>query len=130
MLCPAYPHSRIKINKDITFNKDTAVQLKTYLLDSKFITVGNYVINKYLIENLILTEEMKKEENWYGYDPLYFYIVLFKQYTTLNVYIIKGMVYLHIKSDDSYNNKSFGKNPEKYHLTGTKNKKELFEIFS
>lgn len=131
IVCPEYPHSRIKISEDITFNKDTAIQLKSFLLDSKFLNTGNFVVNKYLIENLILTEEMKKEENCgYGYDVLYFFIILFKQYTKLNVFIIKDLVYIHNKLSDGYVQVSYKKNPEQFHSTGTKNKKELFEIFS
>jgi hypothetical protein len=61
---------------------------------------GNYVINKFLIDNLNLINEMENIKKSSACDVIYFNTLLFEQ-LDLNMHIVAGMEYTHIVHDGS-----------------------------
>ena len=61
---------------------------------------GNYIINKYLITNLNLSNEINNIPYCSACDVIYFNTMLFEQ-LDLNMHIVPNMEYLHVVHDDS-----------------------------
>jgi len=62
---------------------------------------GNYVINKYLIDNLDITNELKLGHHLNSpYDVIYLNTLMFEQ-LDLNLHVVKNLEYEHIVHDDS-----------------------------
>lgn len=62
---------------------------------------GNYVINKYLIDNVDLTNEIHKEMIHAPKEVLFLNILLFEQ-LDLEFHVVPNMKYLHVVHDGSY----------------------------
>ena len=72
---------------------------------------GNYVINKFLIDHLDLTNESsKQQENIYfsPYDVIYLNTLLFEQ-LDMNFHVVPGLSYIHTIHDDSIYLKTYDK---------------------
>jgi len=61
---------------------------------------GNYVINKYLIDNLELSNETENIPKSSACDVIYFNTLLFEQ-LDLNMHVVEGLEYDHIVHDGS-----------------------------
>jgi hypothetical protein len=61
---------------------------------------GNYIINKYLINNINLELEKDKIQYSSSCDVIYFNTLLFEQFP-LEIHVIKGMHYDHVVHDGS-----------------------------
>jgi hypothetical protein len=67
---------------------------------SVLINTGNYVINKYLITNLNLTNEIDNIEKTSSCDVIYLNILLFEQ-LNLNLHVVSNLEYEHVVHDGS-----------------------------
>ena len=61
---------------------------------------GNYVINKYLIDNLDLSNEEDNIPKSSACDVIYFNTLLFEQ-LDLNMHVVTGLEYDHVVHDES-----------------------------
>jgi hypothetical protein len=67
---------------------------------STLMNTGNYVINKYLIDNLELSNETENIPKSSACDVIYFNTLLFEQ-LDLNMHVVEGLEYDHIVHDGS-----------------------------
>uniref|UniRef100_A0A6C0DJ31 Glycosyltransferase 2-like domain-containing protein n=1 Tax=viral metagenome TaxID=1070528 RepID=A0A6C0DJ31_9ZZZZ len=89
-----YYHLSGSILKKGCFN-DTIKSQSLILMNT-----GNYVINKYLIDNLELSNETENIPKSSACDVIYFNTLLFEQ-LDLNMHIVEGLEYDHIVHDGS-----------------------------
>tara|TARA_Y100001980_G_C14534358_1_gene310724 strand:+ start:1007 stop:1702 length:696 start_codon:yes stop_codon:yes gene_type:complete len=89
-----YFSNGIKFNEDLVVNKDNITNLRGEGKLGKLLNTGNFIINKYLIENIKLTSEILNFKD-YGYDVYHFYLILFQQYNNLNINTLKELEYIH-----------------------------------
>ena len=61
---------------------------------------GNYIINKYLIENINLTNEQNNIPNSSACDVIYFNTLLFEQ-LNLNLHVVQDLSYTHVVHNGS-----------------------------
>ena len=108
IIAPYYENEtdRINYNKDIILTRKNILSFKI----GKFLNTGNFVINKYIIDNLLLTDNIINFKD-YGYDVMYFYTIILSQYVNLNIYIYHKLHYKHIVTKDSYILTSYNKFP-------------------
>jgi glycosyltransferase involved in cell wall biosynthesis len=83
---------------DLKANKKNIKQLtEEKKFNSRMSNNGNYIINKYLISNLNIEQEI--QENSYlfetAYDVLYFLILVLEQFNDLNILFFKDLTYYH-----------------------------------
>jgi glycosyltransferase involved in cell wall biosynthesis len=67
---------------------------------STLMNTGNYVINKFLIDNLNLTTEMDNIQYSSACDVIYFNTLLFEQFD-VNMHVVANMEYDHVVHDGS-----------------------------
>jgi len=67
---------------------------------STLMNTGNYVINKFLIDNLNLTTEMDNIQYSSACDVIYFNTLLFEQFD-VNMHVVADMEYDHVVHDGS-----------------------------
>lgn len=69
---------------------------------------GNYIINKYLIENINLDSDIEMINNSDCFDVVLFNLLCFEQ-MDLQFYVVKDVKYNHITSDDSIYIRTIGR---------------------
>lgn len=89
-----YYHLSGSILKKGCFNDTIKSQSSTLM------NTGNYVINKYLIDNLDLSNEQDNIPKSSACDVIYFNTLLFEQ-LDLNMHVVTGLEYDHIVHDGS-----------------------------
>jgi hypothetical protein len=67
---------------------------------STMMNTGNYVINKYLINNLNITNEINNIYNSSSCDVIYFNTLLFEQ-LDLNLHVVPNLEYNHVVHNGS-----------------------------
>ena len=77
-----------KNNKNMQFNSATLMN------------TGNYIINKYLIDNLNIDNEMNNISQSSSCDVIYFNTLLFEQ-LDLNLHVVPGLEYEHVVHNGS-----------------------------
>jgi hypothetical protein len=85
-------------------NVITKNNLKDFITITGFtccMNTGNYVINKYLINNIDISKELNNIQYSSSSDVIYFNTLLFEQFPTLELHIIKNLHYLHVVHDNS-----------------------------
>lgn len=104
VLAPSFakPAFNFKCYKIIT--KDT---LKFYFnneLCHILMNVGNYIINKHLIDRVIYDETIVAVTG--PFDVIYYNLLLFQQFEHFQLHIVDGMEYDHVQHDDSLYSKT------------------------
>ena len=100
IIAPYYPLG-IKFFEDLILNKNNIRNLTEKRKLGKFINTGNFILNKYLTDNIKLIPEMTEFKD-HGYDVYHFYMIIFEQYEKLNIHVYKDLKYTHNFSDDGY----------------------------
>lgn len=94
-------------------NKNTQCFSNTILMDT-FMNTGNYIINKYLISNLNIDNELDNIKQSSACDVIYFNTLLFEQ-LDLNLHVVPNLEYNHVVHNGSvylnthYQYKNFNK---------------------
>jgi len=57
---------------------------------------GNYVINKFLIDNICIEKEKDNIPNSSACDVIYFNTLLFEQFQDLQMHVVRDLKYLHV----------------------------------
>jgi hypothetical protein len=101
ILAPSFakPNFNYKNMEGIVYNKSN---LKKYHYQNTecLMNTGNYVINKYLIDNLNLFNETENIKKSSACDVIYFNTLLFEQ-LDLNLHIVSRLEYSHVVHDNS-----------------------------
>jgi len=92
-----YKNNEFKHNKFLESNK---IIHNIHTPSEVLMNTGNYVINKYLIDNLNLSNEQNSIQYSSACDVIYFNTLLFEQ-LDLHMHIIPNMEYEHIVHDGS-----------------------------
>lgn len=107
--CFAKPRFNYSHLSGFIYKKGTFIsnkQLENKLINSSFtcsgtlMNTGNYVINKYLIDNLNLTNETENIKKSSACDVIYFNTLLFEQ-LDLNLHVVPHLEYEHVVHDGS-----------------------------
>ena len=85
---------RVFNNQIITKNNLKEMDKKNKILTT-LMNTGNYIINKYLIDNINLDKEKDKIQFSSSCDVIYFNVLLFEQFN-LEIHIIADMHYNHV----------------------------------
>ena len=100
LLYPKYKHFEA-INDYVYCNFNLIFETLYYFNNTEtFINTGNYVLNKYLIDNLNLDEEMHHIHFSSACDVIYFNTLLFEQ-LNLNMHVVPNLTYSHVVHDGS-----------------------------
>jgi len=99
-----YSHLSGMIYKKGTFSKNKSVEStlinNTYTHSSVLMNTGNYVINKYLLDNLNLSNESENIKMSSACDVIYLNTLLFEQ-LDLNLHVVPNLEYEHVVHDGS-----------------------------
>jgi hypothetical protein len=99
-----YSHLSGLIYKKGEFNNNLVKENNLFKLgysdSGVLMNTGNYVINKYLVDNLDLTNEQDNINKSSACDVIYFNVLLFEQ-LELNMHVVKEMEYDHIVHNGS-----------------------------
>ena len=107
--CFAKPRFNYSHLSGFIYKKGTFIsnkQLENQLINNSFtcsetlMNTGNYVINKYLIDNLNLTNETENIKKSSACDVIYFNTLLFEQ-LDLNLHVVPHLEYDHVVHDGS-----------------------------
>ena len=97
----ANPHFDFTHLENLIYKKGTFIQNN---INSKnqdvLINTGNYVINKYLIDNINLTNELINISKSSACDVIYFNTLLFEQ-LNLHFHVVPKLTYSHVVHNDS-----------------------------
>lgn len=80
--------------------KEKELLTNQYTCSEILMNTGNYVLNKFLIENLDLTREINNIKYSSACDVIYFNTLLFEQ-LDLQMHIVPGLVYNHVVHNGS-----------------------------
>jgi len=101
ILAPSFakPNFNYSNYSGVIYNKNN---LKLYKnnLSVQCVNTGNYIINKFLINNINLTNETKNIPFSSACDVIYFNTLLFEQ-LDLNLHIVPNLTYLHVVHNNS-----------------------------
>ena len=99
-----YSHLSGFIYKKGNFNNNREIESSrlngSFTCSETLMNTGNYVINKYLIENLNLTNETENIRKSSACDVIYFNTLLFEQ-LELNLHVVPNLEYDHVVHDGS-----------------------------
>ena len=99
-----YSHLSGFIYKKGDFYKNSQLESKTkkshHTASSTLMNTGNYVINKYLIDNLNLQKERDNIQKSSACDVIYFNTLLFEQYD-LHMHVVPNLEYNHVVHNGS-----------------------------
>lgn len=97
-----YSHLSGFIYKKGEFNNNKKKEIINHDFSSSYtlMNTGNYVINKYLIDNINLENESENISKSPSCDVIYFNTLLFEQ-LDLNMHVVDGMEYEHVVHDGS-----------------------------
>jgi hypothetical protein len=99
-----YSHLSGFVYKKGMFNKNKELENKlinpSYTNSSVLMNTGNYVINKFLIDNIDLTKEMDDIIMSSACDVIYFNTLLFEQ-LDLNLHVVPNLTYDHVVHNES-----------------------------
>jgi hypothetical protein len=99
-----YSHLSGFIYKKGSFNNNRQIESTrlngSFTCSETLMNTGNYVINKYLIENLNLTNETENIRKSSACDVIYFNTLLFEQ-LELNLHVVPNLEYDHVVHDGS-----------------------------
>lgn len=99
-----YKNGNFKSNALIEKNKKTNIHSGSNVL----MNTGNYVINKYLINNLNIQNEKKNIDKSSSCDVIYMNTLFFEQ-LDLNMHVVKDLEYDHVVHDGSIYLKTYRK---------------------
>jgi hypothetical protein len=80
----------------VYLDKGQSVQNNSFIL----MNTGNYIINKYLIDNVDLSWETENIKQSFACDVIYFNTLLFEQ-LDLHLHVVPNLEYEHTKHDGS-----------------------------
>jgi hypothetical protein len=92
----ANPNFNFKFVSGVIYKNGNIRKNSTNILTECLMNTGNYVINKYLIDNLYIPNNIDPGP----YDVIYLNILMFKQ-LDLNMHIVDNLEYSHVVHDDS-----------------------------
>jgi NDP-sugar pyrophosphorylase family protein len=72
-----------------------------YFNSQTLMNTGNYVLNKYIIDNLDLTNEFKNLQFSHSCDVIYMNTLFFEQYDTMELRVLENLHYSHIVHNGS-----------------------------
>lgn len=99
--CFAKPNFNYLQFSGLVFNKDFFKNNRNIQFSSSILmNTGNYIINKYLIENLNIVNELNNIIQSSSCDVIYFNTLLFEQ-LELNLHVVPGLEYEHVVHDGS-----------------------------
>jgi hypothetical protein len=107
--CHAKPNFNYKTLQGNVYNK-------TNMFNNECLAnTGNYIINKYIIDNLDISKELENIKQSAACDVIFFNTLLFEQFD-LQFHVVKGMEYNHVVHDGSVylNNCNLFKNFNEY----------------
>jgi hypothetical protein len=88
-----YKKNNFKKNREI--ERSTNPNNRIFAPSCTLMNDGNYVINKYLIDNIDLTNEQKNITQSSSCDVIYFNTLLFEQ-LDLNLHVVPNLEYIHV----------------------------------
>jgi NDP-sugar pyrophosphorylase family protein len=110
-----YSHLSGFIYKKGNFNKNNSIEhqiKKSYNSPSStLMNTGNYVINKYLIDNLNLQSEKDNICKSSACDVIYFNTLLFEQFD-LNMHVVSNLEYDHVVHNGSIYTQTYNNNKD------------------
>ncbi len=74
---------------------------KEYVNSQTLMNTGNYVLNKYIIDNLDLTNEINNLQFSHSCDVIYMNTLFFEQYDTMELHVLENLHYSHVVHDGS-----------------------------
>jgi len=93
------------------YQKEKSIITKENIPSDTLMNTGNYVINKYLIDNIDLNNERENIKKSSACDVIYFNTILFEQ-LDLNMHIVENLEYDHVVHDGSIYTQTAGDNKE------------------
>jgi len=74
---------------------------KEYVNSRTLMNTGNYVLNKYIIDNLDLTNEINNLQFSHSCDVIYMNTLFFEQYDTMELHVLENLHYSHVVHNGS-----------------------------
>ena len=106
IIAPFYENDKLRDSfQDIILSKRNFLTANI----GKSFSSGNFIINKYLIDNLEITDEIKSF-NPFCYDILYILYLFMKEFDNFEMFFYKNIHYQHTVTKDSLTVQSFKQN--------------------